>query len=145
MRIILALAAALVVASTASGMTLDRSFNAPSAPVVGSVDVLPPPVAEGCPSLPASLDPRSDCPFDPGPYSLWQGDDADAPLWTRCNYDSGNAGDPCPHSRVGDTVWFYRCADGRLAESGIGPETEQAARDDATDMCGGPWESLSLP
>lgn len=111
-----------------------------------------PPAAASCPSTPSSLDPIAECPFDPTTYGQWPGDDADAPLWTRCNFDSGWPDDPCPHSRVGDSTWYFQCDAGNpdpdtAGKVGVefgGPETDEQWRADVTDNCSGPWRSLSL-
>ncbi len=117
-------------------------------PVVAvvQVDVLvldDPPEPVGCPSLPASADPLAVCPFDPATYPDWQGDDAAAPLWTRCNYDSGDPANPCPHSVVGDMDWSLRCPDGSVWAVYGAEDTAEGI--EAADASCDNWESLSLP
>lgn len=169
-RLILIAAAALALAATAStagaypvapdGITPAWMDSAPVAPIIDTTDPTQPTTTDdptpapeqGCPSSPTSLDPNAACGFDPLTYYLWPGDDADAPLWTRCNYDSGSAADPCPHSRVGDSTWYFQCGrngqdnDGEVGVEFGGPETDQQWRDDVSDNCGGTdWRSLSMP
>lgn len=64
-----------------------------------------------CPDSPITNDPNALCPFDPDTYYLWMGDDADAPLWTHCNYDSGSTAVPCPHDPLDDSYYYARCND----------------------------------
>jgi hypothetical protein len=96
--------------------------------------------------------PNFACPFDPLTYYLWLGDDADAPLWTHCNYDSGYPDEPCPHSIVGDTPWYFKCGQGSnpytagvVGVEDAYPETDPLGQADVTDACGGGWVSLSAP
>lgn len=106
-----------------------------------------PPPASTCPDRPHSSAPNADCPLDPA-AGVWPGDDADAPLSYRCNYDSGSEGDPCPHSTAGDVPWYFRCEAGDMkGQVGVEfayAETDPAGRDDVTDNCGGAWTSLSV-
>ncbi len=73
----------------------------------------PPPAEDACPDRPVDTTPIAACEFDPTTYYLWTGDDADAPDWTRCNYQSlpddelGDGENPCPHSDA--TTGYVRC------------------------------------
>jgi hypothetical protein len=152
-RFLAILICAFAIPATATAMTTDGVHDNAAA-IAATPDGLPPagPDAPSCPSIPASDTPRQECPFDPATYYLWPGDDQDAPLWTRCNYDSGDANNPCPHSHIGDQPWYFRCGRGTDPDTagtvGIefaGPETDPVAQADVTAICSGSWESLSAP
>lgn len=131
LAILLATVVLLAVASPATARPLADPTVTKIAPSPGPDEFLPAPV-EACPDRPSDLAPLAACPFDPDTYSLWPGADADAPLWTHCNYDSGDATVPCPHSTETTEAFYIRC-DGqvwgvtRYAEDGTNIGDENAA------------------
>lgn len=131
-----------VVAVTTGTPTTDPPATAP-APA-------PDPAPATCPDTPAGTDPIAACPFDPDEFYLWPGDDADAPLWTHCNYYSGDPNQPCPHSTASTPSFFIRCNDTGVVWSveRYGDADDPAAdrsQEHADQACSGGWTDLSTP
>lgn len=104
----------------------------------------PPAPPPACPDRPSSLDPLAICPFDPDTYPAWTGDDAHAPLWTRCNYDSGDAGNPCPHSTTTSDPFYIRC-DGQVWSVTRYEDGVDIGKANAEQACPNGYVDLSLP